>query len=253
MPMATKSSQEIKAAKIKGEIEQVTGITFSGDLGEQLASAVNDAILTGARKVNAADEDSPIECCAEWHFARFRGTGKNLVPLLYGISFHLAKESGAFYLSMNKVAKYLGLDRDDLYPAANLLVASGFWQKIESEIGKAVKYRPVGHKEWAQLHQGRCTKKLEMGFTQDDEELALLGRNLHAIFGGEKFFPEVLKGYRRDAAFGNAAGIALSDDEICQQAKKFFALDKGKGGGKERRKRFAQYLRDYARQINEIA
>ena len=251
--MATKTPQEIKAQKLLEQFKELTGVSLSGDFSEQMASALDDAIRTGARKVNAAEEDSAIECCAEWHFARFRGPGKNHVPLLYGIAFHLAGESGNFFLSMSKAAKFLGVDSDELYAAAHLLVASGFWRQTEAEIGKAVKYAPVGHKEWAQLHPGRCTKKLEMGFTQDDEELALLGRNLHAIFGGEKFFPQVLKGFRRDAAFGNAAGIALSDDEICQQAKAFFVLDKGKGGGKERRKRFAQHLRDYARKVNEIA
>ena len=206
--MATKTPQEIKAEKLLQQFQEPTGVSLSGDLAVMLASKLDDSIRTGARQINAAEEDSPIECCAEWHFARFTGPGKNYVPLLYGIAFHLAGESGNFFLSMSKAAKFLGVDRDELYDAAHLLVASGFWQKIEAEIGKAVKYRPVGHKEWAQLHPGRCTKKLEMGFTQEDEELALLGRNLHAIFGGEKFFSEVLKGYRRDAAFGNAAGAS---------------------------------------------
>jgi hypothetical protein len=45
---------------------------------------------------------SPIECCAEFHFARFTGKGSTLAETLYHISFHLAKKSRSFFV--NKVS-----------------------------------------------------------------------------------------------------------------------------------------------------
>lgn len=235
-PSTDKSPQEIKGEKIVDEIQKVTGISFTGDLGEMMARRVHDAIHTGERTVDPDKEDSPIHCCAEWHFARFSGPGATLVPLLYQISFHLAHESGNFFLSGQKVARYLGAKPANIYAAAHLLVASGFWKKIEAELGKVVKYSPVGHQAWAEMHPGRCTQKLEMNFTQDDEELAALGRNLYAIMGGEQFFPHVLLGIRK-------AADGYSDQQICELAKQFMDSDNGKGDGKARRKRFVAFLR----------
>lgn len=232
-----KTPQEIKSEKLLASIEEITGISFGGPLGQEFAEAINDAVLTGARQINPDEQDAVIHCNAEWHFARFTGTGKNLVPSLYGISFHLAKESGSFFVSGVKLGAFLDTKEDNIYAAAHLLRASGFWQVVKAEIGKPVEYRPVGHDEWQRTHTGRCTKKLDNTFTQDDEELAKFGRDLYAIFGGQHFVPGVVKGFR-NAAHGR------TDAEICHQAKAFREIDKANGGGKEQRKRFLAYLQE---------
>src|SRR5580704_1006795 len=132
-----KTPQEIKRAKQRAQFQEATGITFpEGDVfGHMIAAAVDDAVRTGARRINTDEEDSPIRCNAEWHFSRFNGAGKTVAPLLYQVSFHLAKNTGSFHLKVAKSAKFLNTKPDNIYEAAHLLVASGFWQVIEAEIG----------------------------------------------------------------------------------------------------------------------
>ena len=234
-----KSPQQIKADKIRANIGQITGISFGDDpFGTAMAGVVHDAIRTGARKVNQDEEDAPIHCNAEWHFARYSGAGSTLVGAIYGISWHLAKDSGSFYLSKLQMATFLDKRADDITAAASLLEADGFWRVIEREAGKPVKYQPVKHTDWALAHPDRCTKKIEIEWVQDDPDLAKLGRDLGAILGGEKFYKEILIGVR------NAAPEGSTNEEICRHGKNFLATDKGNGGGIERRKRFLEYLRE---------
>lgn len=237
MAAPTDKPQETKAGKVRDKVQELTGITFSGDLGDQLASAVNDALITGARTVDADKEDSPIECNAEWHFARYSGTGATLVPLVYHISWHLAGESGCFFLSVQKLAKYLVAKDDNVYAAVHLLETDGFWELIEALPGKPKRYRPVGHKEWSEKHPNRCTKKVEFPHAADDEQLAEFGRKLYGILGGLQFFPNILRGYRK------AAG-GLTDDEICDAAKRFLEDDADfYSSDVVRRKRFKEFLK----------
>lgn len=236
-------AQDIKRQKILEQVQEITGIKFEGDAAQNFpfAQIIHDAVRVGARKIDPDFEDSPIHCCAEWHFARFSGPGLTLVNALYGISWHLAGESGTFFPSMTKLAPFLNKTKaDELYAAADLLVTSGFWETVEALNGKPVKYRPIAHAEWAEKHPGLCTAKIELNFPHDDPELAILGKKLYAIFGGEKFYPNVLRGIR-------SAADGLNDEEICEHAKQFMADDAVAalelGVGKERRKRFIQYLR----------
>lgn len=83
------------------------------------------------------------------------------------------------------------------------------------------------------MHPGHCTHKDEMPWSNGDE----LGRALHGILCGENYYPNVLKGLRNTGA---------NDDQIMIAAKQFMLHDKGNGGGKDRRKRFQEYLREYA-------
>ncbi|MGA8490398.1 MAG: hypothetical protein WB711_08260 [Terriglobales bacterium] len=229
--------QEIKAAKIRERAKQLTGIDFEGDFGLQLAGAVTDAVRVGAGRLTKED-DLPAYCCSEFHFAQYSGPGSTLVPLLYGISFHLSKLSGSFHLALDKLKPVLHTKDDLIYAAADLLVTDGFWIVTESENGKPVKYKPVGHTEWAQRHPGRCGEKIVIEYADSGSELYLLGKRLGSVLGGEKFHKNVLLGVQ------NAAPNKATSDEICAHAKKFMALDKGNGSGKERRKRFIEYLRE---------
>jgi hypothetical protein len=196
---------------------------------EQFLQAIDDLNRTGLRRVNPENQDSPFHCSAEWHFARFTGDGSSLAPLVYNIVFRIAGESGNFAASAEKIAKYLNVNVRYVYDAANLLVAAGFFQVIEAEQGKPSQYRPVGHKEWADKHPGYCTTKIEKLFPDEDE----LGKKLFGILGGEKYFPNTLKGLRNTGA---------TDEQIEQSGKDFMMQDKG-NGSKGRRKRFQDYLR----------
>jgi hypothetical protein len=239
-----KSPQEIKRAKQRDQFQEATGITFpEGDVfGQMMATKLDDALRTGARTIDPDKEDSPIHCSAEWHFMRYSGPGSTLVPVVYSIAWHLAGESENFRLSGEKLAAYLNKKKaDEIYAAASLLVADGFFQVIEQPDGMPVEYKPIRHKEWAATHPNRCTKKIEIDWVQDDPELAQLGKNLYAILGGERFHKNILLGVRN-------AAPGLTDEEICAQGKKFLVLDKGKGKGQQRRERFIEYLRSLKRE-----
>jgi hypothetical protein len=163
----------------------------------------------------------------------FTGEGASLAPLVYNVAFRIAGESGCFAASVANIAKYLNISdgRQDrcISSAIELLVTAGFFEVIEIEKGKPTKYRPVGHKEWAEKHPGFCTKKVEKLFPDEDE----LGKKLFGILGGEKYFPNMLKGLRNTGA---------TDEQIEQSGKEFMEKDKGNGAS-GRRKRFHDYLR----------
>src|SRR5580704_5267576 len=133
-----KTPQEIKRAKQRAQFQEATGITFpEGDVfGQMMAAKLNDALRIGAHTINPDEEDSPIHCSHEWHFARYCGPGSTLAPLLYGISLHLTKDSGNFKMAAESIARYLNKKKpDEVYAAASLLVADGFWQVIEQPDG----------------------------------------------------------------------------------------------------------------------
>ena len=119
---------------------------------EQWLEAIADLHSTGLRHIDGEKEDSPLHCSAEWHFARFKGDGASLAPLLYALSFKVAHESENFEVSGQKLAKYFNVDDKYLYSAIHLLVASWFWIPTEVAKGKPTKYRPISHKEWEKKH-----------------------------------------------------------------------------------------------------
>jgi hypothetical protein len=249
---STDNPQKIKAQKIRDKAKQLTtsvygygaaagkeiGIEFGNDPASlKLAQAIVDASRVHARHVDPENEDSALECGSEWHFAQYTGPGSTLVPLVYSTAFRVAKKSKNWFASVPNIARYLHKRDDDIYAAIDLLVADGFFRVIEAEKGKKVKYRPIGHREWAHLYPGRCTAINSIAWEQKNPELALLGKNLWSILGGERFFPNVLRGLRK-------AAEGKTDEEICQLAQQFMAEDAGKGSGKDRRKRFAEFLRN---------
>jgi hypothetical protein len=223
--------KERAAQKQREKISALTGVQFEGELGAQLAGAVDDMLRTGLRQVDP-DEEMALECGSEYHMARFSGPGATLAPLLYSVSMRVGGKSGDFFPSLKKMGRYLNVTDDDaLYGAASLLEASGFWERIEAPLGKPVKYRPVPHSEWELNHPGFCTRKTEFPF-RDDDTLAKLGTALYGVLG-EEFFPNVLKGWRK---FG-------TDEQLVEYAKEFLVQDAGQENGAARRIRFGQYLR----------
>jgi hypothetical protein len=228
--------KERSAQKQREKITALTGITFEGGLGDMLSAAVAEGLRTGLRPVDQDEENSAIHCNAEYHFARFTGPGSTLAPLLYGISFHLAKDSGNFSLSMQNLKRFLNVTEDEaIYAAASLLVAAGFWVVIKTQLGTPTQYRPVGHEEWAAKHTGFCTRKWEFPHNELTE-LRTLGKRLHGILGCEHLFDHVIAGWRK---------IGFSDDEICEYARQFVRgpVYKQLAAGVAVRKGFGDYLR----------
>jgi hypothetical protein len=199
---------------------------------DQWLRRLHEALRTGIRQVPEG-EVAPYHCSSEWHFARFTGDGATLAPLVYGVMFHLASKSEDAFPSIQKLGRYFNVNDDYLYAAARVLVLSGWLEVLESERGKTVHYRPVGHQEWAGKHPGFCVHKDELYFSMGDE----LGRALYGILGGEKYHPNVLKGLRNTGATDAAIKLA---------AVQFMKTDRGNGEGKDRRKRFQAYLREHA-------
>jgi hypothetical protein len=199
------------------------------DLPDSLLRAIEDVQLTGLCKIDPDEEDSRVHCNELYHFGRFRGDGAKIAGSIYRQACILAAESGVFNLSAQELAPFLNVNSNYVYPAIHLLETAGWFEKIEAEPGKPVKYHPVYHLEWAQRHPGFCTKKIELPYSAGDA----LGRQLYGIMG-EEFFPNVLKGFRK---------TGLSDEAICDHAKVFMQDDRNKGSGKERRKRFGAYLK----------
>lgn len=194
-----------------------------------------DVALNNLGLENPPLEDTSINCNEQYHFSRFSGPGSNLAPRLYAIMLHVAKENGTFWASLKNLRKFLLVTNDNLiYRAVRLLVLSGFVEVIEATDGMPTKYRPIGHKQWAEKYADLklCCKRVEkFPFPTEDD----LGPKLYGILGGEKFFPNVLKGLRATRA---------SDAQLLVLAKKFMEKDAGRGPGKERRKRFQQFVAD---------
>jgi hypothetical protein len=236
------SPQERKQEKVRERVQNMTGLEFP----YILAGMVHDAVRTGLRVTNKEEEEAKgyrLHCSTEYHFMRMTGPGSTLVPLLYGVSMHLASDSQDFHITLSNVARYLGLDdkADALYAAADLLVSSGFWEVIETSLGAATKYRPLGHKVWAAkcgldewngAQVGKyCTVKAEFPHKEGTPEM-LLGAKLHGITG-ENYFTGVLKGWLK---IGSAA-------ELQVWARDFMHDDGGNEAGTARRVRLGNHFR----------
>jgi hypothetical protein len=241
-------------AQRKKEIEQLTGLTFSNAPGsDKLWRAIDEQIRkvggpaeikkrTGLKPIGEDEPAYPLECSAEFHFARFTGMGATLAPLVYGVMMHVAKTDGVWWMSMQKLARYLGQNRDEvIYAAVDLLVKAGFLKVAKRELGAATHYEVVGHKEWAAKYPGYCICKEEKFPWPSDSDEAPLGVKLYAITG-MKYFENVLKGWRK---------TGLTDEEICACMKRFIRTDGFAGSHAERRKAFGLFLRDHADALEE--
>jgi hypothetical protein len=249
-PVTDKTTpQARKEEKIVQRVEDLTGITFPF----VFASMVHDAVRTGLRVTDKEEEENygyPVHCNAEYHFARMTGPGSDLVPLLYGVSMHVGYESKNFWVTLQPLARFLGVKEETLYAAADLLVASGFWEVIERSPNKATKYRPLGHKDWA--HKcgtiewngepvgKHCAVKAAFPFKEDSAEYEL-GQKLYGITG-EKYYKGVLTGWLKLAPV----------PELLSWAKDFMVGDAGAGTGIQRRIRLSKHLHKCASRIVSI-
>ena len=220
--------EALKAGRVKSV--QIDTAALGAGLFQAFA---NFQAATGIRAVSP-DVQSSIYCDVEFHFRRMTGTGSDLAYPLYTLSRRLAYKSGTFSLSLQEACAFLNVPNDHpIYPAAALIVRAGWWQVLEAELGKPVKYRPLSHDEWAEKFGVRCCIQKQEGFPyKDDTETAQLGRELHAVFGGGRLHPAWLKSLRNTGA---------TDDQIVTLAKEFMQQDGGKGD-KMRFKRFHECL-----------
>ena len=242
----TLTPQARKAEKIIQRVQDLTGVEFPF----VLASMVHDAVRTGLRVTDKEEEENkgyPVHCNAEYHFARMTGPGSDLAPLLYAISMHIAYDSKTFWVTLQPLSRFLGVKEETLYVAADLLVASGFWGVIERRPNKATKYRPLGHKEWAEKCGTvewneepigtYCTVKARFPFKEDSLEYEP-GQKLYGITG-EKYFKGVLTGWLRLAPI----------PDLLNWAKDFMVADAGAGVGIQRRIRLSKHFQKCASRI----
>lgn len=141
------------------------------------------------------EHHSEFHCCAEWHFANFKGDGKALAPLIYNFALRLSKKSGVFSASIPQLAEFFRVDERNARAALRTLTDTGFFIVLYSEPGAAVCYRPVLHKAWQENHPGQCTEKIQMPWAAEKDTL---GVELCAI-SGQRFkpFPNFVKGMRK--------------------------------------------------------
>ncbi len=102
---------------------------------------------------------APLYCSSEWHLLRIKEA--TLAPAIYSLGFHVSKETGEFWVSIPKLAKYLDSDPKTVRAALHTLVETEFFVILRKEQGKSVVYGVVAHKEWARRHPGRCVVKQE--------------------------------------------------------------------------------------------
>jgi len=182
-------------------------------------------MFMAAKQTDSSKEDSLFHCGSVYHLVRISGRGSSYIFPLYDMSMRIGYASGRFFPRMTELSEYLNCHPKLLYCAADKLVASGFWKVLTAVRGKAVEYKPISHEDWVknaydQIQPG-CTSRAELECCQkahmpwDDEEQDQLGKDLYAVTGGVKFFPNVLKGWRR---------LGLDDREIVEAAKHFMEL-----------------------------
>jgi hypothetical protein len=131
-------------------------------------------------------ENSRFHCSAEWHFSRFHGKGTQYAYLIYSFALHLSKKSGIFSASAPTIAAYFDADVKSVRSSLRLLAATGFFEKVSSEPGASIRYKPTSHKDWAAKHPERCTEKDETPWAHEVGDP--LGPELYAISGG-RFMP----------------------------------------------------------------
>jgi hypothetical protein len=178
--------------------------------------------------------DSRLHCSSVFHLVRLKGHGSAFVLPLYDLSMRVAGQSGRFFPRLTEIALYLDCNRNQLYEAARLLRDNGWWEVLSQSLGKASDYHPLGHDEWAEVNgDALCCKKMTMPW--DEEPHDKLGKELYAVTGGIKFFPQILQGWRK---FG-------TDEQLVERAKKFMETNPERTAGKPAR--FRKQLGDFIR------
>jgi len=98
-------------------------------------------------------------CTAEWHLKRCMGDHVTLAALLYSFALGISRESGEFFCSGRRLAKYFDCNPTTLYDAIGLLEYVGFFQYIVTLTDGRKMYRVLTHAEWAEQNPGQCAVK----------------------------------------------------------------------------------------------
>lgn len=101
-------------------------------------------------------------CTAEWHLKRCMGDRITLAALLYPVALGISQESGQFYCSGRRLAKYFDCNPTTLYDAINLLEHLGFFEYIATKVDGRKIYSVFTHAEWAKRNPGQCAVKAVM-------------------------------------------------------------------------------------------
>jgi hypothetical protein len=98
-----------------------------------------------------------------------------LAALLYPVALGISQESGEFYCSGRRLAKYFDCNPTTLYDAINLLEYLGFFEYVVTKVDGRKIYRVFTHAEWAKRNPGQCAIKTVMSeyfpvvFSQGDD------------------------------------------------------------------------------------
>lgn len=178
--------------------------------------------------------EMPIHCSATYHIVRLPNA--RLALALYNVMSTVAHESRLFFVSLQRVADYLGTTEKNVRIAKDVLVKAGWILVVEERVGCPTKFKPVRHEDWALAHSNECCKKIETPWSDGDP----LGRRLFGL-GGRKVYGDVLNRWRE---------TGLTDDEIYYIAKSVFIVDErehrpAQGFGS----RVGRHVRDIAKAI----
>jgi hypothetical protein len=147
VPDSTADKKTERAAKIRkkvlDKVDPERRIIFS-QLPVAWLSPIAEQLRINRRPV-LPEETYAIECNAEWHFQQFEGG--TLCSAVYNTAYRFRKKK-AFWVSIPNLALFLHATEATVRDAVHLLVAAGFFEVVESESGKSVRYRAVSHKEW---------------------------------------------------------------------------------------------------------
>ena len=98
-------------------------------------------------------------CTAEWHLKRCMGDHITVAALLYPFALAISQESGRFYCSGQRLAKYFDCNPTTIYNAIAFLEYLEFFEYVATMVDGRKIYEVLSHGEWAKRNPGRCAIK----------------------------------------------------------------------------------------------
>lgn len=164
-------------------------------------------------------ENESYTCCAEWHLRRLPGVSGVclcIYPLAYRLTANPDEPSGrsrtrTFYGSAESLAVFYRYSPSQVRRGLTKLEELGFFELLSCGRFRTNQYRVVSHKEWAQKHPGRCTRRVTITYFENGDPL---GQELHSASGGQIKFPPI--------TVSNLHKLGLHDDFIVEQFAEFW-------------------------------
>lgn len=155
-----------------------------------------------------ADENEFFHCSWEWHIARLSPVCALIYPLAFrvGGGISTALENRRFFASASSLAEYFAYSECQVRRALKELEAAGFFQLIARKKFRPTHYRVFGHEDWASMHKGKCTTRVQYPWTGEGDPL---GQELWKRSCGQvKFMPFQIEGLRN---------LGVDEDKILEE------------------------------------